>query len=39
MEKLEKATKLTRQAKLDRPFALPGTEILLGTSAFNTVRG
>jgi uncharacterized protein YecE (DUF72 family) len=32
MEKLESATELTSQAKVERPYSLPG--ILLGTSAF-----
>src|SRR5882762_8966380 len=34
MEKLDKAADLTSQLKIDRPYALPGTGIQLGTSAF-----
>lgn len=34
MEKLEQAANVTSELKIDRPFSLPGTGILLGTSAF-----
>jgi uncharacterized protein YecE (DUF72 family) len=34
MEKLEEAGKLTNQLKIERPYSLPETGILLGTSAF-----
>src|SRR5258708_9514166 len=34
MEKLEKAAELASQLKIDRPYSLPETGILLGTSAF-----
>jgi len=34
MEKLELAANLTTDLKIDRPYALPGTGIHVGTSAF-----
>ncbi len=34
MEKLDKAAELTSQLKIERPYSLPGTGILVGTSAF-----
>jgi len=34
MEKLEEAGKLANQLKIERPYSLPETGILLGTSAF-----
>ncbi|HVS89757.1 MAG TPA: DUF72 domain-containing protein [Candidatus Acidoferrum sp.] len=34
MEKLEEAGKLANSLKVERPYSLPGTGILLGTSAF-----
>jgi hypothetical protein len=34
MEKLDTATEPTNQQEIDRPYSLPGTGILLGTSAF-----
>ena len=35
MEKLEQPANLTNELNIDRPFSLPGTGILLGTSPFS----
>jgi len=34
MEKLDKAAELAGELKIERPYSLPGTGVLLGTSAF-----